>query len=200
MSTTLSVPLLLLAYYKEIGNDNFPKTKKGLPDMRAAYNHSMWRKCQKIEKEKKRKEEAIVALKSTFHEIESGSCAICYEPMVYSHASLKCKHNYCLDCFSKHCRNDNKCPLCRDEFAPMVKKPLVAPSEYKEAIAYMVIQSKQYKYKGTNIELPQYIYNQMTDYMETKNESIFNEIIDTISLSIIRSIRATCTYYDTQIE
>ena len=82
----------------------------------------------------------------------------------------------------------------------MVKKPLVAPSEYKEAIAYMVIQSKQYKYKGTNIELPQYIHNQMTDYMETKNEEIFNEIMDSISLSIIRSIRATCTYYDTQIE
>ena len=54
MSTTLSVPLLLLAYYKEIGNDNFPKTKKGLPDMRAAYNHSMWRKLKKKKSEKKK--------------------------------------------------------------------------------------------------------------------------------------------------
>lgn len=212
----ITVPVILGKRYSEMGITDFPKTRLGLPDMRRKFNHRWWRiiekqiKKEKEEQEAKQKEleakqkeleekQARERLKTTFQDIDSEPCAICYEPKIFSHATLKCSHSYCLDCFVTHCRSENKCPLCRDEFASIVKKPNVALNEYKDAIAYMSMKTKQHKYKDDVLELPQYIYSQLNDYTTTKREDIFGEMMDAIHLTVIRSIRATCKYYDTQI-
>jgi hypothetical protein len=205
MNQKVTVPDILAKRYSDMGITDFPKTRLGLPDMRRKFNHQWWGIIEKqIEKEKEEQAEqeakqARERLKSTFQDVHSEPCAICYEPKVFSHATLKCSHSYCLDCFIKHCRSNNKCPLCRDEFAPMIKKPMIAPEEYKEAIAYMAMKAKQHNHQGDVLELPQYIYAQLNDYATTKREDIFNEVMDTIHLTVLRSIRATCKYYDTQL-
>ena len=46
------------------------------------------------------------------------SCPICLEPITRGLVVLKCGHQFCASCFAQHSRTDNKCGLCRDEFAP----------------------------------------------------------------------------------
>ena len=81
----------------------------------------------------------------------------------------------------------------------MVQHQQTTPEEYKEAIAFMAMKAKQHNHQGDVLELPQYIYAQLNDYATTKREEIFSEVMDTIHLTVLRSIRATCKYYDTQI-
>ena len=45
-------------------------------------------------------------------------CPICLEPITRGLVVLKCGHQFCASCFAQHSRTDNKCGLCRDEFAP----------------------------------------------------------------------------------
>lgn len=49
--------------------------------------------------------------------MDSDECIICFEKIKKENGnvSLKCKHMYCIACFVKHMRIDNKCALCRIE-------------------------------------------------------------------------------------
>lgn len=48
-------------------------------------------------------------------------CSICYDEITNSNVTLKCKHTYCIECFIKHMRVDNKCACCRDKLAEEIK-------------------------------------------------------------------------------
>ena len=52
---------------------------------------------------------------------------VCMEEsaMQKGQAKLDCGHTYCISCFTQHARLSNKCPLCRDSFAPEPKKAAV---------------------------------------------------------------------------
>ena len=42
------------------------------------------------------------------------NCIICYEKISEDeNVKIKCGHTYCLNCFIKHMRIDNKCAICR---------------------------------------------------------------------------------------
>ena len=55
-------------------------------------------------------------------DLEETSCPCCMEPINYGSVTLNCKHKYCVDCFAKHSKIDNKCPLCRVEFSEKPKQ------------------------------------------------------------------------------
>jgi len=59
--------------------------------------------------------------------VKPATCCICMEEsaMQKGQAKLDCGHTYCISCFTQHARNSNKCPLCRDSFAPEPKKAAV---------------------------------------------------------------------------
>ena len=206
----LSTPEILQIHYNNTGIVDYPKTKLGLPDMRTRYNNAQWILYQKQKRKKQKEKEAKQQLKKTFQDICDEPCAICYEPKMYSHATLKCNHSYCLDCFVSHCRSNHQCPLCRNEFAPKVIKPMVAPNEYKDAILYTALEIQKHDIDGKSYKLYEYIDTKLEVYSKSKandknssdNErtDIFNDIMDVIHATLIHSIRATCKYYDTQIE
>lgn len=50
------------------------------------------------------------------------SCIICYEDIDGEKVSLKCGHDYCVQCFIKHMRVGNHCAYCRDEVCEPVTK------------------------------------------------------------------------------
>jgi hypothetical protein len=78
-------------------------------------------------------EKAIESAKAPV-KVEPVICCICMdkEATQKGHAKLDCGHMYCISCFAQHARNSNKCPLCRDVFAP-------APKEEREKIPSFVI-------------------------------------------------------------
>ena len=59
--------------------------------------------------------------------VKPATCCICMEEsaMQKGQAKLDCGHTYCISCFTQHARISNKCPLCRDSFAPEPKKAAV---------------------------------------------------------------------------
>lgn len=206
----LTTPEILKIHYNTIGIVEYPKTKLGFPDMRTRYNIEQWTLLQKKKRKEQEEKEAKQQLKKTFQDIHDEHCAICYESKIYSHATLKCNHSYCLDCFVSHCRSNHQCPLCRDEFGPKVKKPMVAPNEYKDAILYTALNLQKHDIEGKSYKLYEYIDMKLDSYSKCKETDtnsldderteIFNDVMNTINSSLIKSIRATCTYYDTQIQ
>ena len=54
---------------------------------------------------------------------EKEECSICMEEME-GEVRLKCGHRMCPSCFARHSRVNNRCPYCRDEFAPERQKKL----------------------------------------------------------------------------
>lgn len=55
-------------------------------------------------------------------QLEEHVCPCCMEPINYGSVTLNCKHKYCVDCFTKHSKIDNKCALCRVEFSEKPKQ------------------------------------------------------------------------------
>jgi len=78
-------------------------------------------------------EKAIESAKAPV-KVEPVICCVCMdkEATQKGQAKLDCGHTYCISCFAQHARNSNKCPLCRDVFAP-------APKEVREKIPSFVI-------------------------------------------------------------
>ena len=58
---------------------------------------------------------SMAARKNTSRE----DCPICFEPKGMYLVTMKCRHSLCFDCFVTHSRSSSKCPLCRDQFAPV---------------------------------------------------------------------------------
>ena len=48
-------------------------------------------------------------------------CPICYEEVKDNQVMNKCGHKLCISCFGLHIRENNNCPLCRDEICQKPK-------------------------------------------------------------------------------
>ena len=65
---------------------------------------------------------------------EDNECPICMEPIVNGIVVLKCAHKLCPECYAKHSRVNNKCPMCRDEFSEKPKIASPMPDETRDSI------------------------------------------------------------------
>ena len=61
----------------------------------------------------------------------SFECPICYESISNNMVLNKCGHKLCISCFSLHIRENNTCPICRDEICKKPKKIISMPSEMR---------------------------------------------------------------------
>jgi hypothetical protein len=93
---------LLEEYYKKNGITEYPKTKKGMPNMRCNFNKKHYKN---IKSESKKCIDEYKTL---------NKCVICYETITNSYCKLDCEHVFCTDCIIQHGRINNNCPLCRN--------------------------------------------------------------------------------------
>ena len=50
-------------------------------------------------------------------------CIVCHNTITDdSNVKLSCEHKYCVNCFAKHMRLDNRCAMCRTEICEPIKK------------------------------------------------------------------------------
>jgi hypothetical protein len=78
----------------------------------------LWRETQGSSSARIQRATMLTALAEEDHE----ECPICLEPISEGLVVLKCKHKFCASCFAQHARSDNKCGLCRDQFAPPAQR------------------------------------------------------------------------------
>lgn len=105
-------------------------TASGIPDMRKAQNRDnvcnmVKRLDYKLKKQKQLHEQVlqetiqennVLKSKISIQNNTANDCPICME-QCQGITILKCGHIMCPECFAQHSRVNNKCPLCRDEFA-----------------------------------------------------------------------------------
>jgi hypothetical protein len=72
---------------------------------------------------------------------EKHTCPCCLEEIKNGIVILKCSHVYCPSCYAEHSRHDNKCPMCRDEFASKPKKTETIPEQSIDAIIEQMFDS-----------------------------------------------------------
>lgn len=70
---------------------------------------------------------------------QNGVCSICTETMK-GRVTLRCGHEMCPTCFAMHSRENHRCPFCRDEFAPVVRKKVEMPIQVAEAMMTNTVQ------------------------------------------------------------
>lgn len=92
-------------------------TSGGVPDMRYVQNKKVFSEYLKQQKSN----DKIV--------VQPYDCAICLETINDSMCLLKCKHSFCISCYSEHIRLKNTCPLCRDEICSKPKKMIKISDE-----------------------------------------------------------------------
>ena len=64
----------------------------------------------------------------------SFECPICYESISNNMVLNKCGHKLCISCFSMHIRENNSCPICRDEICRKPKKVIRMPPEMRRSL------------------------------------------------------------------
>jgi hypothetical protein len=99
--------------------------RDGSLDMRFKVNQKAVQARLKA-KRSQMKEEALRLAKEAIEpvKVDPVICCVCMdgEATQKGQAKLDCGHTYCISCFTQHARLSNKCPLCREHFAPEPKK------------------------------------------------------------------------------
>ena len=106
----------------------YPTNNDGTPDMRFKVNKQL--KAAELQRRVKAKQEALELARRATEEVkapvkvEPVTCCICMDEAATQkgHSKLDCGHTYCVSCFTQHARLSNKCPLCREAFAPEPQK------------------------------------------------------------------------------
>jgi len=78
--------------------------------------------------------ENIMKMNKALNDEENNTCPVCMEPFTNGVVVLKCSHKFCPSCYASHARVDNRCALCRDEFADKPKKIESMPKEVRDSI------------------------------------------------------------------
>lgn len=108
----------LLQYFKKHNITNFICKKNGAPDMRNNENKVHYQNMIRENNISNTKNKNLASdnnsqsTKLDHHNI----CPICYDEINNGKVELKCKHEFCLDCFTKFYLKKNTCPMCRDVF------------------------------------------------------------------------------------
>lgn len=123
----------LVKYYKQNNIHDYPKTKKGQPDMRKQYNKQMLQTLQKnIKQEIRQKQENEIFknnVRKIINEEKQTECIICCDKIHNNIAFLSCGHQFCVKCIMMHSRENNNCPVCRKELCPKLIKKDKMPNQ-----------------------------------------------------------------------
>jgi hypothetical protein len=65
--------------------------------------------------------ESLLKTSKALNNTEDNTCPVCMDPIINGVVVLKCTHKLCPSCYASHSRVNNKCPMCRDEFAEKPK-------------------------------------------------------------------------------
>jgi len=90
---------------------------------------------------KVRELEDLLKTNNALNDQENNTCPICLEEITNGIVVLKCAHKFCPHCYASHARVDNKCPLCRDEFADKPKKNIPMPDLVRNSIVDHLFQN-----------------------------------------------------------
>ena len=130
----------IMKFYSENNIEDYPKTKKGLPNMSCSMNKKTKVRIMKqkiLEKNKKENKDSYTTSKEEYYRNEilsmsdeelselselTETCAICMETMSEDYCILKCEHMFCVNCIANYCQTNNKCPLCRESFCDIINK------------------------------------------------------------------------------
>jgi hypothetical protein len=130
----------IIQFYADNNITNYPKTKKGLPNMSCSINKKTKLRLMKqkiLEQNKKENKDSYTTSKEEYYRNEilsmndeelselselTETCAICLESMSEDYCMLKCEHMFCVNCIANYCQTNNKCPLCREQFCDIVNK------------------------------------------------------------------------------
>ena len=144
--------------------------RDGSLDMRFKVNQKAVQARLKA-KQARMKEEALNLAKRVTEsaKVEPVICCVCMdeEATQKGQAKLDCGHTYCISCFAQHARLSNKCPLCRDVFAPK-------PKEEREKIPSFVIADQ--------------VQDQLDRFLisEADAEAVFGYLATTPSVAYVR--------------
>jgi hypothetical protein len=160
---------------------NIIKSPKGFPDMRYSINKQIFNEYlewkQKNVKNIERFRNKFTEEEFVQNKIKSYNCVICMDEIDDNLCMLKCKHAFCVSCYSQHIRIKNDCPLCRDVICEKVKKGVILPDE---AIHLLVDGELRRSYpERQNLPMKQFIEK----FVHNPNdvESIMNEMSQTIT-------------------
>ena len=130
----------IIQFYADNNITNYPKTKRGLPNMSCSMNKKTRVRLMKhkiLEKNKQENEDSYTTSKEEYYRNEilsmndeelselselSETCAICLEAISEDYCMLKCEHMFCVNCIANYCQTNNKCPLCREQFCNIINK------------------------------------------------------------------------------
>jgi hypothetical protein len=143
----------LLKYYNSAGIVDFPKTKKGEPDMKTAYN-----KGQMTLLKKRKKEEVLEKTKKIDAE---ENCPVCYDPLT-AMSVLKCGHTFCVPCTISHFRLGDSCPLCRVKICEKPVKRTTMPSQMSHELITQLLNKREEE--RLNLAMFNYIERRLKDY------------------------------------
>lgn len=152
----------LLQYYNTTGIVDFPKTKKGDPDMKIAYN-----KSQMTLLKKRKKEEILEKYNKQIEQNKTkkvdgiDNCPVCYDPIT-TMSVLKCGHTFCIPCTISHFREGDSCPLCRVKICEKpVKRSMMPPQMSHELITQLLNKREA---ERLNLAMFSYIKHRLKDY------------------------------------
>lgn len=130
----------IVEFYAENNIEDYPKTKKGLPNMSCSMNKKTKVRIMKqkiLDRNKEQNKESFTNEKEAYYRDEilsmsdeelselnslGETCPICLDVIEKSFCKLKCNHVFCADCIIHHSQNSDKCPLCRDKICEMTFK------------------------------------------------------------------------------
>lgn len=78
--------------------------------------------------------ESLIKTSKALNDTEDNSCPVCMDPIINGIVVLKCTHKLCPSCYASQARVDNKCPLCRDEFAVKPKTTDPMPDQVRDSL------------------------------------------------------------------
>ena len=114
---------------------------------------------------------------------DDNDCPCCMEKIQYGSVTLNCKHRYCIDCFTKMSRLDNKCALCRKEFSEKPKQQEHMFDETRDCILTSYLTDDYVEKCLETISNIDILYSDQTDAYRNRQKLLqLKLILKTVSL------------------
>ena len=121
-------------------------------------------------------------------DIQQYHCVICMESINDNICYLKCKHKFCVPCYSTHIRTKNTCPICRAEIC--CKPKSIQKITDSEIASIMVDElSKRYS-ERQNQTLEEYVQFHVPNCLSARM------VLSEIKLTILDVSFEVANYYD----
>jgi len=115
-------------------------------------------------------------------------CSICMEPISDSICKLKCKHCFCVDCFSNLARTSNQCALCRQNISEDKVSKQVDSNVLVDVVSHELEASYS---ERDNMNLCEFIQNKVRNlYEKNKSERLLNDTTHEIIMEVFDSLHS----------